>query len=226
LSCCRQTGPWSTVHEPNSQRYAWNNRRSRNNAPVTGGPATQWQDVAVPSQTAPRPASIGRRDFLAGFGRAAAGMTLLAVTVSACGEPAPPPVDPLAAQLDSATADAAMARAAATAAAPDLVAALTQVASERAEHARVLAVEIARAAGGPAPTDNTPTTTTTTTTGAASPPPPPPSVDDVIAALRRSADSAGQLAPTLQGYRAGVMGSIAASCTTSHTVGLGRPEAS
>ena len=160
-------------------------------------------------------------------------MVLLAVTVSACGSPPPPPVDPLEAQLNLATADAATARAAATVAPPDLVAALTQVASERAEHARVLAVEIARAAGRPAPTETTGTTgtadiTTSTTSTAAgtTSPPPPPTAKDVAAALRRSADSAAQLAPTLSGYRAGLMGSIAASCTTSFTVGLAVPGAS
>ncbi len=140
--------------------------------------------------------------------------------------------------MDLATADAAMARAATAAAVPDAVNALTQVASQRAEHARALALEIARAAGRPAPTDassasssaassatsvaGTPGTAGTMT----SPPPPPPSVKDVLSALRRSADSAAQLAPTLSGYRAGLMGSIAAACTTSYTVGFGDREAS
>jgi hypothetical protein len=45
-------------------------------------------------------------------------------------------------------------------------------------------------------------------------------VADVVAALRSSADSATKLAPTLSGYRAGLMGSIAASCVTAYTVAL------
>ena len=48
---------------------------------------------------------------------------------------------------------------------------------------------------------------------------------DVIAALRRSADGAAQLASTLSGYRAGLLGSIAASCTASYAVGLNAPKA-
>jgi hypothetical protein len=185
----------------------------------------------VPSPTAPRPTFIGRRDFLVGAGRAAAGIAFVAITASACGEPAPPPVDPLAAQLDLATADAAMARAATATAVSDTVNALTQVASERAEHARALAADIARAAGRPAPTDTSsvvsPALSTTTATAAAgTTSPPPPSVKDVVAALRRSAESAAQLAPTLSGYRAGLMGSITAACTTSYTVGLGDREVS
>jgi hypothetical protein len=45
--------------------------------------------------------------------------------------------------------------------------------------------------------------------------------------LRTSAESATKLAPTLSGYRAGLLGSIAASCTTLHSVALpskGRPQ--
>ena len=43
---------------------------------------------------------------------------------------------------------------------------------------------------------------------------------DVAEALRKSAESATKLVPTLSGYRAGLMGSIAAACTASYTVGL------
>lgn len=164
-----------------------------------------------------------------GVGRGAAGLALLALTASACGPAPPPEVDLLQAQLDLATADAELARAAAGAAAPPLAPALTQIALERTEHARVLAGEIARAAGLPAPTttrasgaSGTATSPAPTTTGA---PPPPPKVTDVIAALRRSADSAGQLAASQSGYRAGLLGSIAASCTTSYTVSLNVPAA-
>lgn len=42
----------------------------------------------------------------------------------------------------------------------------------------------------------------------------------MVAALRRSADSAAALVPGLSGYRAGLMGSIAAACTAAYTVGL------
>jgi hypothetical protein len=45
-------------------------------------------------------------------------------------------------------------------------------------------------------------------------------VSDVINALRASADSATRLVGTESGYRAGLLASIAASCTASYTVAL------
>jgi hypothetical protein len=42
----------------------------------------------------------------------------------------------------------------------------------------------------------------------------------VINALRTSADTAGRLVATSSGYRAGLLASIAASCTASYTVAL------
>jgi hypothetical protein len=159
------------------------------------------------------------------------GLALMAETASACGSEAPPPpVDPLQAQADLADADSALASAAAAAAAPAQVPALTQVASERSQHSRALIEEIARAAGRTvAAGDSTGTSPTASTSPAASPnpnpnPTPPPSLNDVVAALRRSADSATALATTSTGYRAGLLGSIAASCTTSYLVGLDLPK--
>ncbi|HYP94700.1 MAG TPA: hypothetical protein VER34_16630, partial [Mycobacterium sp.] len=52
-----------------------------------------------------------------------------------------------------------------------------------------------------------------------------PTTEEVIAALRESADSAGQLAVKQSGYRAGLLGSIAASCTAGYTVALVPPKA-
>ena len=43
---------------------------------------------------------------------------------------------------------------------------------------------------------------------------------DVVKSLRASAASASQLASTSSGYRAGLLGSIAAACTASYTVAL------
>ncbi len=163
-------------------------------------------------------AALCRRDVLAGLCRGAAGLALLTVTAAACGT-SEPEVDPLRAPMDQATADAEQARAAAAAAAPPLAKALTQIATERAEHARALGVEIARAAGQPAPTSSTTSPTATTTAPAG----PAPTVKDVVAALRRAADSAGGLAATQAGYRAGLLGSIAASCSASATVSLNAP---
>jgi hypothetical protein len=169
--------------------------------------------------------TIDRRALLAGAGRGALGIlaaTLVAGSASGCGSGDEQTVDPLHAQLDFATGDAELARAAASGAAPGPARALTQIAFERDEHARVLATEITRAAGGTAlPITSPASAAPATTTSATGAPVPPPSAGDVVAALRRSAISAGQLVPTLSGYRAGLLGSIAAACTASYTVSLG-----
>lgn len=164
--------------------------------------------------------TIRRRDVLVGAA-GIVGLAIVAGAASACGSDAPPPVDPLQAQADLADADSAMARAAAVGAPPALVAALTQVASERAQHSRALIEEIARAAGHAAPTSTVTSSTSPTTSAVAAP---PPAVAEVIGALKQSASSASALASTLTGYRAGLLGSIAASCTTAFTVGFDVPK--
>jgi hypothetical protein len=95
-------------------------------------------------------------------------------------------------------------------------AALTEVAAERTKHAQALTTEIARLAVSPTSTSRETTAPSTTTPAAAAPPP----LADVVRSLRASADSARQLAGTSSGYRAGLLGSIAASCTASHSVAL------
>jgi hypothetical protein len=174
-----------------------------------------------------QPPPVNRRKVLLG----AAALTLLGATGSACAsEPSPPKVDELEAQRDLAEKDSAMAAAAANAAGPDYAPALTVVAAERAAHAKALTDEIARAAGKPSPTSTTASSTAASSTAVSTTPttpaPPPPSLNDVTAALRSSADSAAQLAAKLSGYRAGLLGSIAASCTTSVTVPLAAKQAS
>ena len=77
---------------------------------------------------------------------------------------------------------------------------------------------MARAAGEPIPTEST--ATTSASAAPSDKPAPPPTVGDVVGALRKSADSAAALMPTLSGYRAGLMGSIAAACTAAFTVAL------
>lgn len=169
---------------------------------------------------------INRRGALAG----GAALAVLGVVASACGEspPKPPAVEELLGPLDQARRDSALASAAAGAVglAPQVAAALTVVATQRAAHARALSTEIARAAG-----KLISSTSETSSSGAsaspspsptepAPPPPPPPPVSDVIDSLRASADSAGRLVATSPGYRAGLLASIAASCTASSTVAL------
>jgi hypothetical protein len=148
---------------------------------------------------------------------AAAALSAIGATASACGSPAPQPEE-LAPQLDLARRDSQMAGAAATAAGPFYGPLLNVVADERAAHAKALSQEIARAAGE---TTTSLHAAAPTTSGSAAP---PPSRTDVMAALRESADSAAKLAANLSGYRAGLLGSIAASCTASVTVPLAMKE--
>jgi hypothetical protein len=158
--------------------------------------------------------AVSRRQALLG----AAALAVASAAASACGsQPEPPKVDDLQSQLDLARRDSDIAKAAAAAADSFYTPALTVVAAERADHARALVQEIARATGK-APS-GTPTTGTTSAVA-----PPPPSLSEVVAALRNSADSASQLAANLSGYRAGLLGSIAASCTASVTVPLAMKE--
>jgi len=96
-----------------------------------------------------------------------------------------------------------------------MVPALLVVAAERARHATALVEELARAAGTPTPTSVAETTSASVQAAPAS-----ANRAAVISALRRSADSAAALAPTMSGYRAGLLGSIAAACTASATVAL------
>ena len=160
-----------------------------------------------------------RRGVLAG----GAALAALGMVSSACGGSAPktPAVEDLLGPLDQARHDTELAAAAAAAVGnpPQVAAALTVVATQRAAHARALATEIARAAGKLG-SSSTETAKPSGPEGAAPPPPPPPPVSDVINSLRASAESAGRLVATSSGYRAGLLGSIAASCTSSYTVAL------
>jgi hypothetical protein len=167
-----------------------------------------------------------RRGVLAG----GAALAALGVVASACGESPPkaPAVEELLGPLDQARHDSALAGAAAAAVdnPPQIAAALTVVATQRAAHARALDTEIFRAAGkfsssssetaSPSPSPSAPGTPPP-------PPPPPPPLADVVNSLRASAESASRLVATSLGYRAGLLGSIAASCTASYTVALVPP---
>jgi hypothetical protein len=160
-----------------------------------------------------------RRDVLAG----GAALAALGAVVSACGKPTPkpPPVEQLLGPLDQARHDSARAGAAAAAVGnpPQVAAALGVVASQRGAHARALSAEISRVAGKLA-TSSSSETPSPSQAAPPGPPPPPPPVSDVIDALRASADSASRLVGTESGYRAGLLASIAASCTASYTVAL------
>lgn len=149
---------------------------------------------------------------------------VLGAVSSGCGGPPPPPaVDELESQVELARHDSELATAAAAAAPPQVRAALAEVAAERSQHAQALATEIARVAGK---TSSASTETTSPTQTSPAPETPPPSPSDVINSLHASADSAAALATRLSGYRAGLLGSISASCTAAYTVALvfGKPK--
>jgi hypothetical protein len=157
---------------------------------------------------------VNRRWLLTG----GVALAVLAVSAPACSSPpAPPAVDELEAQLALARQDSELATAASAGTAQAVSSALTQVAVERTRHAQALSTEIARLAVNPTSMSAGTTSPTTTASAAASPPPP---LADVIRSLRASADSAGRLASTSSGYRAGLLGSIAASCTAAYSVAL------
>lgn len=177
--------------------------------------------------------NISRRQFL----YSAAGLSLLGVTATACGSTPPPPeLADLTALLDRARADSALASEAAGARPPQDATgrALTAVANERSAHAQALSDELTRmtgevpGTGDPAASDtasSTPAPSSARSSGSASPgssatTEPAPTVDDVVAALERSADQATGMAARLSGYRAGLVGSIAASCTAAYRVAL------
>ena len=158
---------------------------------------------------------LSRRSALTSGGRGLLALALVGTATMACGAGAPDEPDPLEAVLAAARADSELATAAARAAAPNMVPALLVVAAERARHATALVEELARAAGTP-----TPTSVAETTSASAQAAPESATRAAVISALRRSADDAAKLAPTMSGYRAGLLGSIAAACTASATVAL------
>lgn len=144
-------------------------------------------------------------------------MALLGAPVVACGSSSPPPeVDELAAQLERARTDSQLATDAAAAVRGEAAQALSAVASERSAHAQALSDELVRMRGADAPTE-TPTSTTAE-------PAKTPTAPDVIGALKVSAQSATDLAAKSSGYRAGLLGSIAAACTAAYTVALVPPE--
>ncbi|CCQ16826.1 Conserved transmembrane alanine rich protein [Rhodococcus sp. AW25M09] len=178
--------------------------------------AAVWHDVGVPTPTVPF--ALSRRGLFRLAG-AAALCAATASTVVACGhdELSGPALDSLTAQSSAARSDAADAAAAATVI-PDYATALEVVAAQRTEHADALDTEIARATGA---TDASSTETSSVgTTTSAAPAPPPPDIAAVREALTASARSAANAARNESGYRAGLLGSISASCTVSALVVL------
>jgi hypothetical protein len=160
---------------------------------------------------------VNRRRVLIG----AAALALLGPPATACAPPPPPPgVDGLTAQLERARADSQLAADAATAAPKDVARALNTVAAERSAHAQALSDQLVRLTGKSAPTTTAAPAADTSGSAATSTQAKPPAPSDVVTALHQSADSAAQLTPTLSGYSAGLVGSIAAACTAAYSVAL------
>ena len=133
----------------------------------------KWQDVLrCPKCRAPFPPVSRRRVLISG-----AALALLSTTAVGCGAPAKrPDVEALVAQLDRARADSQLAAGAASAARPDVAAALTTVAAERSAHVQALSDEITRISGETpqTPASASATSTNPTSTGTTGEPLPPP----------------------------------------------------
>ncbi|PYE13300.1 hypothetical protein DFR67_11771 [Williamsia limnetica] len=165
-------------------------------------------------------AESGFRPSRRSFVRSAAALSAgaLAITaVGACGSGSGVSAeqqlaDRLLPQVAAAQADA-VAATAAIATNPDRAAALAVVATERTEHARVLAEEITRLDTGRA-------RVASSSAAPSSVAPAPPGLDALRAQLSASARSAGDLALELDGYVAGLLGSISAGVTTAVAVQL------
>ncbi|MGH3640044.1 MAG: hypothetical protein ACRDUX_13560 [Mycobacterium sp.] len=167
--------------------------------------------------------TVSRRRLLVG----GAALALLGGTVATACASSPPTkdIDALVGQLKRAQSDGELAGNAATAAPQKLAATLNTVAGQRAAHAKALSDEITRISGEAPPTTSATSSPSSPSspTSTSGPPPKPPTAADVVAALQQSADGASLLATQQSGYRAGLLGSIAAACTAAATVALAGP---
>lgn len=157
-----------------------------------------------------------RRAFLQSAVALAAGATAISV-VAACGSDGTTSAeqrlaDRLLPQVTAANTDAAAARAA-IAGNPDRAAALTVIAEERTVHSVALTDEITRLDSGRAEIASSSATPSPAVTSS-------PTIDELRTQLTASANSAGSLAIELDGYVAGLLGSISAGTTTLAAVQL------
>ncbi|ANE83080.1 hypothetical protein A7U43_19380 [Mycobacterium adipatum] len=172
------------------------------------------------------PPTLTRRRLLTGALPATLAVGLLSGTAGCTPPPPPAELADLRTQFDRANADSLLAGEAATAPigrtlTADMVATLTAIAAERTAHARALADEITRLTEGDVPTASA---APANSTGADAAPVAKPGVTAVATALRESGEDAARVATQMNGYRAGLLGSIAASCTAAYQVALGNPE--
>jgi hypothetical protein len=157
-------------------------------------------------------ATTSRRGVLRTGALATIAVSLAPVAASCTDPPAPPPPDPLAALAARASTDAAAARTIASAV-PDLASPATQVATARGEHALALQREVDRERPPMSSTSSAPPTV-------AAPGPTDPAtaraalLDALLAAERQAAE----LVTVVPRYRAGLIGSVAASCASLREV--------
>ncbi|MGJ0121488.1 hypothetical protein ACQ7HM_19970 [Williamsia sp. MIQD14] len=182
---------------------------------------------------------LTRRGLLRNTAVVSTGVVLGAAGLAACGDSAEVTEDmriaqqlqplSIAASVDAAAATALAARA------PDRAAALTVIAAERQTHATLINDEIARLSPDVARPSSTSgvvadPSPVATTGGAAAPTSSAPSVadaaaavatvDDLRARLSDARSTAAGLAVAGQGYRAGMLGSVAAALTAEIEVQL------
>jgi hypothetical protein len=140
-----------------------------------------------------RATDLSRRDVLR-WGAAGLAVPAALVALGGCGASGPDPLLGLAATAgsDAALIEEAIRRS------PDLAARLTPAGAARAAHAAALGTEIHRL-------DSSVALPTASQAGSAT-------LDGVRAALDRSARTAADAVPGLPGYRAALVGSIAACC--------------
>jgi hypothetical protein len=124
---------------------------------------------------------------------------------------APPPPDPLAALAERARADAAAADSIATSV-PALAGPAGEVAKARGEHAVVLQREVDR--------ERPPASSTPPSTSSAPTPPAQPgaATKQLLDALKAAEQQAADLVASVPRYRAGMLGSVAASCASLREV--------
>lgn len=156
-----------------------------------------------------------RRTFLQSAVALAAGATAISA-VAACGSDSGTSAkqrlaDQLLPQVTAANTDAAAASAA-IALNPDRAAALTVIAEQRTAHSTALTDEITRLDSGRAQSASSSATPSPAVT--------PPTIEELRTQLTASANSAGSLAVELDGYVAGLLGSISAGTTTLAAVQL------
>jgi hypothetical protein len=160
-------------------------------------------------------ATTSRRGALRTGALATIAISLAPAAASCTDPPPPPPPDPLAELAARARTDAAAARSIASAV-PDLAPRATQVATARGEHALALQREVDRERPPRTSTSSAPSTSAAP--GPADPADPGTARTTLLDALVAAERQAAELVTVVPRYRAGLLGSVAASCASLREV--------